>query len=363
MIQKQIWKHGTIYMKKEVEYKVSVIVPIYNVERYLRRAIDSLLVQTLEEIEIILVDDGSPDGCAQIIDEYADQYRKCFVLHKQNGGVSDARNAGMEIAHGEYIAFVDPDDYIEPNMIEKLYIEAKSKHSDLVICGYFEEFSENDIMEQKIEFGENHVTGKDASIFFINGKYGAYAWNKLFKKSLIDQNHIRFPKGIMISEDTVFFSRYLQYTKEVAVIEEGLYHYIRNTGSICAKYHKRQYEYYKAGNDAKVELIDAIEMQYSCDCMKLRSSNAKNYLQICLNIFDQLYSLGNAANLKEKYANLKQICNEAEVQEIINLYKTQIEDRELLRKIKWIQGRKYLRLCVHEIWKMRVIGRIKYFLG
>ena len=149
MIQKQIWKHGTIYMKKEVEYKVSVIVPIYNVERYLRRAIDSLLEQTLEEIEIILVDDGSPDGCAQIIDEYADQYRKCCVLHKQNGGLSDARNAGMEIAHGEYIAFVDPDDYIESNMIEKLYIEAKSKHSDLVICGYFEEFSENNIMETK----------------------------------------------------------------------------------------------------------------------------------------------------------------------------------------------------------------------
>ena len=110
-------------------------------------------------------------------------------------------------------------------------------------------------------------------------------------------------------------------------------------------------------------MIEAIEEQYGCDCMKLRSSNAKNYLQICLNIFDQLYSLGNTASLKEKYANLKQICNEAEVQEIINLYKTQIEDMELLRKIKWIQGRKYLRLCVHEIWKMRVIGRIKYFWG
>ena len=155
------------------------------------------------------------------------------------------------------------------------------------------------LWKQKIEFGENPVTGKDASIFFINGKYGAYAWNKLFKKSLIDQNHIQFPKGIMISEDTVFFSKYLQYTKEVAVIKECLYHYIRNTGSICAKYHKRQYEYYKAGNDAKVELIEAIEEQYGCDCMKLRSSNAKNYLQICLNIFDQLYSLGNTASLKK----------------------------------------------------------------
>ena len=122
-------------------YKVSVIVPIYNVEKYLRRAVDSLLAQTLKEIEIILVDDGSPDNCPKIIDDYAEKYENVVAVHKENGGLSDARNVAMAVAKGEFIGMLDPDDYAEPNMFELLYKNMISHNSDLSICGYIEEFS------------------------------------------------------------------------------------------------------------------------------------------------------------------------------------------------------------------------------
>ncbi|MBR3300751.1 MAG: glycosyltransferase, partial [Clostridia bacterium] len=114
--------------------KVSVIVPIYNVEKLLKKAVDSLVNQTLSDIEIILVDDGSPDNCGRIIDEYAKEHSNIVAVHKENGGVSDARNVGMSKATGEYIGFLDPDDFAEPEMFEKLHSCAKENDSDLVFC-------------------------------------------------------------------------------------------------------------------------------------------------------------------------------------------------------------------------------------
>ena len=114
--------------------KVSVIVPVYKVEKYLNKCVDSIINQTLEDIEIILVDDGSPDNCGKICDDYAQKDNRIVVIHKTNGGLSDARNAGLEVARGEYIGFVDSDDYIAPEMISLLYGVCKKNSTDIAGC-------------------------------------------------------------------------------------------------------------------------------------------------------------------------------------------------------------------------------------
>ena len=115
--------------------KISIIVPIYNVEKYLRKCIDSILNQSYDNLQIILVDDGSPDNCPKICDEYLNKDNRIQVIHKSNGGLSSARNAGIKVANGKYIAFIDSDDYIELNMIEKLVNAIEKSNADLCICG------------------------------------------------------------------------------------------------------------------------------------------------------------------------------------------------------------------------------------
>lgn len=350
-------------MNSMEQYKVSIIVPIYNVEKYLKRAVDSLLAQTMEGIEIILVDDGSPDSCGRMIDEYAERCSCCSALHKKNGGQSDARNAGMSIARGEYIGFVDPDDYVEPDMFEKLYQAAKENDSDLVLCGYIEEFSKDYIVEQKIKLNEKVTSGMSTAISFLKGDVGAYAWNKLFKKTIIERFHLQFPLSIMLSEDTVFFGNYLKYTNSVSVVGECLYHYIRNGESICAKYHARQYEYYLAGHDAKINLIDTLEKNNNRKLSRLREDCEVAFLSTCLNILDQLYSKGNKASMQKKKQELKKLCMHDSYQAQIRKYSGQITDIEQNKKIEWIVARKWNRLHIHQVFKMQIMARIKYYLG
>ena len=125
------------------EIKVSIILPIYNVEKYLDRCVDSLLNQTLKDIEIIMVDDGSPDNCPQMCDEYAKKDRRVKVVHKKNGGLGFARNSGLDIANGEYVAFVDSDDYVGLDMYKTLYDRAEVDKCDAVFCGFRTEVRQN----------------------------------------------------------------------------------------------------------------------------------------------------------------------------------------------------------------------------
>ena len=122
--------------KKEKQPLVSVVVPIYNVERFLRQAVDSILNQTLKDIEVILVDDGSPDNCGKICDEYAEKDSRVRVIHQKNGGLGNAYNNGIAAAKGEYIGFVEPDDWIEPEMYEVMYENAKHYNTDATKCGF-----------------------------------------------------------------------------------------------------------------------------------------------------------------------------------------------------------------------------------
>ena len=125
--------------------KISIIVPIYNVKKYIQQCVESLINQTYKNLEIILIDDGSTDGCGELCDEFGKKDQRIHVIHKQNGGLSDARNKGIDVASGDYIGFVDSDDWISHNMYEKMLSSLKSVNADIAVCGWVEEFLNNSI--------------------------------------------------------------------------------------------------------------------------------------------------------------------------------------------------------------------------
>ena len=179
-------------------YLISVIVPIYKVEKYLHKCIDSILAQTYTNLEIILVDDGSPDNCGKICDEYAAKDSRIKVIHQPNGGLSAARNAGLDIATGDYIGFVDSDDYIAPDMYEKLYNALVKNDADMAICDY-QRFG-NELPYDEMSLTTEVITGLQAmekQNTVINCSF-VVAWSKLYKSFIF--SNVRFPVG-KINED------------------------------------------------------------------------------------------------------------------------------------------------------------------
>ena len=167
--------------------KVSVIVPVYNVEDYIEKCLNSLVNQTLEDIEIIIVNDGSKDNSENIIKSFLSRYpQKIKYLKKENGGLSDARNYGIPYAIGEYIAFLDSDDYVELDTYENMYNLAKKENSDMVECNFIWEYPK----KIKIDIGKKY-SGKHEMI----EKIRVVAWNKLIKRQVIEKSKIQFPKG------------------------------------------------------------------------------------------------------------------------------------------------------------------------
>lgn len=238
---------------------ISVIVPVYKVEAYLERAITSIIQQTYERLQIILVDDGSPDRCGSICDSYAKKDRRIEVLHKENGGLSDARNAGLDVASGDYIVFLDSDDYIAPFFIETLLNAVFFTGADVAFCPYQTvknmepvQFSRprSDEQLQKEHYlvynrkellwnmyDRNH---KDATYFIV-------AWNKLYKASLWE--NIRFPKG-KIHEDEATTYKIFHKAKKGVYVTWPMYGYFCAPGSITREeFHKKRLQWMDALTD------------------------------------------------------------------------------------------------------------------
>ena len=209
---------------------VSIIVPIYKVEPYLRRCLDSIVNQTYTNLEIILVDDGSPDGCPQICDEYAVKDNRIVVIHKENGGLSDARNAGLDICKGEYISFVDSDDYVDQNYIESLIEPTKKGSFDFIIADYQSSNEKKD---------STHLSCKDGPIqdnltiicIYCNQQYPPSAWAKLYEFSFLKENQFHFQKGLLF-EDQLWSCTLARSAKNIYIIHKQIYHYTTRTDSI-----------------------------------------------------------------------------------------------------------------------------------
>ena len=208
---------------------VTVIIPVYKAEQYLARCIDSVLAQTYGDLEIILVDDGSPDGCGAICDEYAAKDSRIKVIHQENAGVSAARNAGMELASGEYLAFIDSDDFIGVQMYEQMLRVAEETHAQVVECNYQYGVWEN------TDSGEVYVdTGLEAlKKAFFGERYGSghsiCPCTKLIARNLYQQ--LRFLEGCSIAEDVLFCARLYALCETAAKLDKTFYTYYQSEGS------------------------------------------------------------------------------------------------------------------------------------
>lgn len=243
---------------------LSIIVPVYNVSRYLYGCIESILNQEFQDFELILVDDGSVDDSGKICDEYAGKDNRIHVIHQKNGGVSSARNTGIENASGKYIAFVDADDTMEPNMYSTMVTKAEQSGSDYVICGLKILFANNteDIL---YSLPENVLMNRDSVIKVL--LYSIYSneniinspCNKLYRLDLIRNNQIRFLKRRR-AEDWLFNIRYLENSQSALYINEPLYNYVRNNESVMSRVLPEQYEIWKENAQIRKEIAERYQM-------------------------------------------------------------------------------------------------------
>lgn len=226
--------------------KLSVIVAIYNVEQYLDRCLTSLVDQTYTNLEIILVDDGSPDNCPRMCDDWAHRDARIKVVHKKNGGLGYARNSGLEVATGDYVAFVDSDDYLEKDMYRLLMQEAMATDADCVYCGFKQQLPSLEFVDV-IDMGHDFVAGKDIDTLagrflmdFSHNHMHFSVWHGIYRRSLIDFKFVS--EREYVSEDIVFTHMFMRRCKSFAYVPEALYHYMYNAKSLSRNYGEQTFE-------------------------------------------------------------------------------------------------------------------------
>lgn len=223
---------------------ISVIVPIYNVEQYLCRCVECLTAQTYKNLEIILVDDGSPDNCPQFCDAYAKKDSRIKVIHKKNGGLSDARNAGMKVATGEYISFIDSDDYVSNDFIETLYNAILSENSDIVECSVVKFYEDEHFDEYKDDLKiTSFNTEESLSKLIAENPFKQHVWNKLYKSDLV--SGVPYAVG-KLNEDEFWTYQIFGQAKKVTRVNKTMYYYFQRQSSIM-------------GNTYNLRRLDALE--------------------------------------------------------------------------------------------------------
>ncbi len=222
--------------------KISVIVPVYNVEKYLDKCVESIVNQTYKNLEIILVDDGSTDNCPEICDEWAKKDNRIKVIHKPNGGLSSARNAGMDSMTGSYIQFVDSDDYIKSNMIEVMYGNIIKGDYDVCVCNY-SFIDESDNVISATDFKKSILKGDEIMPNFLKTTvFNSWnAWTKMYKYSVVEKYNLRYDETIKWGEDYPFNYLYFKSIDKMIAIDDVLYNYLsRRNGSITCSMNSGQ---------------------------------------------------------------------------------------------------------------------------
>lgn len=234
--------------------KVSVIVPVYNVEKYLERCLDTLTNQTLKEIEIICVNDGSTDNSAKILEDFALKDNRIKIINQPNGGLSVARNTGMDVAIGEYIGFVDSDDWVDLDFYEKLYNSAKNNDCDIAVADFLRKHPNKDKRRLNINQEKVYTTPEDKYMVCRTYREGC-VWNKIYRKSLLDKINLKFvPK--MYYEDRDFTARSLFYSEKLVTVPNTYYNYFVNPVSIVqTTMNSKKIEHYHLVRKQTVDFI------------------------------------------------------------------------------------------------------------
>lgn len=303
---------------------VSVIVPVYNVEKYLRQCLDSLLEQTYKSIEVVMVDDGSKDSSGKICDEYAEKYENFYAIHKENAGLGMARNTGFEHINGEYVTFLDSDDYLENNCVEILYNNLLKYKVDMCKGGFKRVIDSGEIVSER-EYQNEQFIGNDAKLELLPRMIGSSpsqhdsvemcVCGAIYKASLIKKYNLKFPsERELISEDLVFNIDYMQHADGACTIEEMGYNYRVNLKSLSTSYRPDRFE---ASKHFYLEMKRKLqELGYGKKTMLRLDRMFFVYLRMCIG------QEKNAQSKKMimKISMIKNICADSILNNVIKQY-------------------------------------------
>lgn len=289
-------------MEKIFKPIISVIVPVYKVEKYLRNCLNSILNQTFQDWEALLVDDGSPDGSGEICDEYARMDNRFKVVHKKNGGLSSARNTAIPLAKGEYIFFLDSDDFIHENALDTLLVLAENHDADIVQCGYIRG-KETKFPENKIKTIEELYTRET---IFTKFAYTIITWDKLYRKKIIGD--IRFPEG-RINEDDYTTWKFYDKAQKILITNMPLYYYTVNPNSIMANQtrkpdfsyfsaYRERFEYHKEHNEPKLEGVSRIHWMKSLVLVNTNKNISSKDRSMIRRLFLENYKITKSLPIK-----------------------------------------------------------------
>ena len=330
-----------------MENLVTIIIPIYNAEKYLSKTLESVLNQTYKNLEIILINDGSTDNSKEICTKFANEDKRIIFIDKENGGPSEARNKGLEISKGEYIAFVDSDDYLELNYIERLLETLKDKGVQCVLCGYnrvYDQKAEKIVREESIYLNKEEFL---SSILTVQGGLG-FTWGKLWKREEIQ--NIRFNKDIKIGEDALFCMEACKNIDKVFILNEALYNYKFNPNSIVRSYDS---EYVNRILTSTKKAKEYIEKEYKDNERILKKINNYIAYHVLLISVNYCFNKKNNLSLVGQIKKLKEICNIKEFKEAIK--NSNYDGLSLTRKITLFTIKYRLYLCTMIIAKIRQI--------
>lgn len=261
-----------------MESLITVVVPVYNVEKYLRKCLDSLVCQTFKSLEIILVEDCSTDKSLEICREYVEEYKNMkLIQHDKNKGLSAARNTGIQNAESKYIAFLDSDDWVEANMYELLYEAIKKENMDVAICGFSDVFEGNNVVRTRFCRKETVLVDEEIIVSYLKYDINGAVWNKLYKKEIFDKNNITFPYG-KAYEDVCTIFEVLVNCKKVSIISNSLLFYNRRDNSCTtSKLNNKDLDAFDELNRMKkvmenANLYEKYRLLYDLRCYKLIQS-------------------------------------------------------------------------------------------
>jgi len=321
--------------------KLTVIVPVYKTEPYLRRCIDSILAQTLTNFELILVDDGSPDNCPAICDEYAKRDNRIKVLHKENGGLGLVRKVGVDIANGEYIAFVDSDDWIEPEMYEILYRTAVDNTCDMVICDwkchYLETHTtvahtQSQTLKENYLYDSGDIQKHLLSKVLLEEIHG-YSWNKLYRSNILKQCNLGRGVNLQNMQDWVLNCEYFNRTRRMMYVKECMYNYAIHSGNALQGSHKDYLSIILKIHELRMTFLKEFNMDGRHD---VRLGCINRFMKMAFSAAFRYEFLFEHIKFKEKLKRISAVVNNAEVRINLPEYHKSISRQGMLSRVQWI---------------------------
>lgn len=339
--------------------KISIIVPVYNVEKYLEECLESLVNQTYKNIEILLIDDGSKDNSGKICDEYAEKDKRIKSIHQKNSGVSKTRNNGIELASGDYVMFVDSDDWLEKNACELLINEVKNQNKDMIIFNFCKEFKNKciknpDYQNISDDFDIKKIQAKilapTMNVPGIAGKGYSLTWNKIISKTVLKNNRFLFEEKKAVFEDGIFYYLLLENKIKIGFLNEYLYHYRIIPSSLSHSYNKDIFEI----NELVVKNIKEQKENHKNDLYYDESLAIRQLLNLIYVISLNINTKNDKRSLFEKIKLLKNELNKKENKEIYNKIKLNNLDKKLKIYYMLFKYRMYYTILIVNTLEKRI---------